>query len=172
LTGSGTLASRLAAQCPDVSLRVETDDDRLFLADLYASTREAELAHVPWDAAMKRRFLHDQFDLQRAHYRANYIGAEFLVVESEAERVGRIYLYRGKDEIRLMDIALVAERRGQGTGGALIEALMRVAREDVCQITLHVEPNNPAMRLYDRLGFRLIEERGVYVFLGWRAGVE
>ena len=29
------------------------------------------------------------------------------------------------------------------------------------------EPNNPALKLYERLGFRLIEERGVYLFLGW-----
>jgi len=34
---------------------------------------------------------------------------------------------------------------------------------------LHVEPDNPAQRLYQRLGFRLIENRGVYDFLGWKS---
>lgn len=163
----GTLATRLMSLCAGVSLRTERDDDMPFLADLYASTRETELEHVPWDADIKRRFLHDQFGLQHDHYVKNYDGAEFLVIEDGAERIGRIYLRRSNREVRLMDIALVPERRGQGTGGALIEALMRIARDEGWEITLHVEPNNPAMRLYDRYGFRLIENRGVYLFLGW-----
>jgi ribosomal protein S18 acetylase RimI-like enzyme len=169
LSGETTLAAQLMRRCPALSLREESDDDRAFMADLYASTRETELAHVPWEAATKRAFLHEQHALQHAHYRANYVGAEFLVIQAQSERLGRIYLYRkeGGREIRLMDIALVPERRGQGMGSALIEALLQIAGANGWEITLHVEPNNPAMRLYDRLGFRLIENRGVYLFLGW-----
>ena len=32
-------------------------------------------------------------------------------------------------------------------------------------ITIHVEKFNPALRLYERLGFLPIEDRGVYLFL-------
>jgi ribosomal protein S18 acetylase RimI-like enzyme len=167
LSGGGdTLARRLAALCPDVSLRVENDADRSFLDDLYASTRKEELAHVPWDDATKRAFLHEQFTLQHAHYIKNYVGAELLVIEQHGQPIGRIYLRRSGKEIRLMDIALMPERRGLGTGGALVRALAQLAREDGDEITLHVEPNNPAMKLYERMGFRLIENRGVYLFLG------
>ena len=166
MTGGDTLASRLAALCPDVSLRVENDADRAFLSDLYASTRQEELAPVPWDAATKRGFLAEQFTLQHAHYVKNYVGAEFIVIEQHGQSIGRIYVNRKGSEIRLMDIALVPEKRGQGIGRTLVEALARVAREDAAEITLHVEPNNPAMKLYDRMGFTLIENRGVYLFLG------
>ena len=38
----------------DGRLRPVADTDRAFLVDLYASIREPELAHVPWDAAAKR----------------------------------------------------------------------------------------------------------------------
>ena len=122
---------------------------------------------MPWPDEAKLAFLAEQFQLQRDHYRKNYQGAEFLVVEADGERIGRIYLYPSEREIRLMDIALVDARRGQGLGAALVQGLMQIAREDGREITLHVETNNPALRLYDRLGFRLIEERGVYLFLGW-----
>lgn len=166
MTGGGTLASRLAALCPDVSLRVAGDADRAFLADLYASTREEELAHVPWDAATKRRFLHEQYGLQHDHYVKNYVGAEFLVVEQSGYSIGRIYLYRKGAEIRLMDIALIPTKRGQGIGGKLVRALLKLADADAAEVTLHVEPNNPATKLYDRLNFQLIENRGVYLFLG------
>ena len=29
-------------------------------------------------------------------------------------------------------------------------------------VRIHVEKNNPAMHLYDRLGFRQVEDQGVY----------
>ena len=33
------------------------------------------------------------------------------------------------------------------------------------RVTIHVEPLNPARRLYDRLGFAVAEDQGVYVLL-------
>ena len=36
-------------------------------------------------------------------------------------------------------------------------------------VTIHVEVYNPAMRFYERLGFRPIEERGPYLLMEWRA---
>jgi predicted GNAT family acetyltransferase len=35
------------------------------------------------------------------------------------------------------------------------------------RVSIHVEHMNPAMRLYTRLGFRPVEERGVYVLMEW-----
>ena len=35
-------------------------------------------------------------------------------------------------------------------------------------LTIHVERFNPALRLYERLGFTLAEDKGVYLFLEWR----
>lgn len=121
---------------------------------------------MPWTAAQKRDFLETQFGLQHAYYRANYPGAEFLVVVVDDEPIGRIYLRRSDSEIRLMEIALEEKRRGRGFGRVLIQALCELADADDCEVTLHVEPANPACRLYRRLGFELIEERGVNLFLG------
>jgi len=50
----------------------------------------------------------------------------------------------------LVYIAVDASLRGQGTGGKLMQAALKAARGNVA---LHVEPNNPARRLYERLGF-------------------
>lgn len=154
---------------PGIGLRAESAADFPVLAELYAETRAAELAQVEWPEQAKRAFLHDQFQRQHAYYRQAYAGAEFLVIERAGNTIGRLYLHRGKSEIRLMDIALIAAERGHGIGTALIERLMDEAAQTASELTLHVEPNNPAQRLYARLGFHLIEERGVYHFLGWRA---
>lgn len=158
------------ARPPGLRFRAVVDADLPFLCALYASTREAELAQVSWPEEAKQAFLADQFRRQHEHYVRNYVGADFLVIERDDgnEKIGRLYVHRTPREIRLMDIALVASERGRGIGGALLAELMDEARATGAQITLHVEPNNPACRLYERLGFALIENRGVYLFLGWK----
>ena len=80
--------------------------------------------------------------------------------------IGRFYLCRFAHEIRVMDIALIEARRNAGIGTRLMRALLGVADAEGRSVTLHVEPDNPAQHLYRRLGFDLIEPRGVYDFLG------
>ena len=35
-------------------------------------------------------------------------------------------------------------------------------------VRIHVERNNPALRLYHRLGFSSVEDQGVYYLMEWR----
>jgi len=35
-------------------------------------------------------------------------------------------------------------------------------------VTIHVEAVNPAIRLYQRLGFKQIEDKGVYLLMEWK----
>ena len=47
--------------------------------------------------------------------------------------------------------------------------LQREVRGRGVPLTIHVERFNPALRLYERLGFEAIEDKGVYLFLEWTA---
>ncbi len=183
------LRAALAGLDRGLDLRGETGADLDFLIDLYTSTRWEELAPVDWPDAAKRAFLAEQARLQHAHYLEHYAGAEMLLISAPlaavlngasaavtpwidttaAERalIGRIYLRTGASEIRLMEIALLPDLRGRGIGRRLISTLQSAAEARSLDLTLHVEPNNPAQRLYQRLGFSLLEKRGVYDFLGW-----
>jgi ribosomal protein S18 acetylase RimI-like enzyme len=146
-------------------LRQVADADRPFLVELYGSTREAELAHLAWDEATKRAFVEQQFGAQDAHYRANYPGATLDVVEVDGERAGRLYVYRGRDDIRIMDIALAPAFRGRGIGSELLRGLIDEAEASGRKLSIHVEMNNPARTLYHRLGFEAVGEHGVYLLL-------
>ncbi len=150
-------------------LREEQEQDLPFLSQLYASTREDELAPVPWSAEEKKAFLADQFQLQHQHYRLHYANAGFWVIYIESVPVGRIYLHLSDDEVRLMDIALITGKRGLGIGSHLIKVLQAEAAEYAHSISLHVEPSNPAIRLYSRLGFVKQEQRGAYWFMTWKS---
>ncbi len=150
-----------------IGFRAVVDADLPVLQDIYAAVRREELAPVPWTDAAKRAFLDDQCVLQHQHYLKNYPGADLLLVLLDGRPIGRIYVYRTTTEIRLMDIALFDAERGRGIGSALLAEVLDEARRTSRRLTLHVEPDNPAQRLYRRLGFTLIENRGVYDFLGW-----
>ncbi|MGB8635959.1 MAG: GNAT family N-acetyltransferase [Rhodanobacteraceae bacterium] len=159
-----------AAGLPDdLAVRPEIDADRSFLAALYASTRKRELeAANHWSDAQRQQFLAMQFDAQHAHYREHFGDAEFAIIERAGVPIGRLYLQRREDEIRLIDIALNADQRGDGLGTAMLEALLGLAEQAGLAVRLHVEHFNPALRLYQRLGFKLVEDRGVYCFMAWQ----
>lgn len=154
---------------PTISLRSATAEDRDFLAKVYASTRIEELARTDWDAAQKADFCQRQFTAQDLHYRQHYPTAEYRVIQRADIAVGRLYLDRWPEEIRIMDIAILPAHRGHGIASQLLETLQGEAVGSDRSLSIHVERFNPALRLYQRLGFQLYEDKGVYLLLEWRA---
>lgn len=152
-----------------VCLRPISDEDLPFLERVYASTRTEELAQTDWDDTQKAAFLSSQFRAQHAHYSAHYADAQFHVIERQGEAVGRLYLHWRRDDLRIVDIALLPAARGGGTGERLLRALCEAASARGHGVSIHVEQMNPAMRLYQRLGFRKTGEHGIYHLMEWRA---
>jgi ribosomal protein S18 acetylase RimI-like enzyme len=150
------------------SLRPERESDLPFLERLYASTRAEELMLVDWDDARKASFCSQQFAAQRGWYKESYPAAEWGIVEVDGTPAGRLYVEERADEIRIVDVALVPEARGRGLGGALVARVLERGRAAGKPVTIHVERFNRALALYERLGFRLREDRGVHLFLEWR----
>ena len=93
-----------------------------------------------------------QFQFQTTHYRKHYGDALFQIILLQDVPIGRLYVHYGPREIRLMDIALLAEHRGRGWGRSIIEDLMREAAHQEKTVTLHVERFNPALRLLSSEG--------------------
>jgi ribosomal protein S18 acetylase RimI-like enzyme len=152
-----------------ITLRPIRPGDEPFLYEVYASTRQEELAVVPWDAAQKAAFLQMQFD---AHYQEHFAGAGFDIVLLDDQQAGRLYVARWSEEIRIIDVAVLPPFRNRQIGTRLITRLQEEAAAARKPVRIHVERLNPALRLYERLGFRTVEDKGVYLFLEWRAAGE
>jgi ribosomal protein S18 acetylase RimI-like enzyme len=150
-----------------ISLRPCLGADEAFLFRVYASTRADEMKLVDWDVAQKESFLRMQFNAQHQYYIDQYPNANFQVILRDGQPVGRLYINRREDEIRIIDIALLPNFRGQGIGSFLMESILSEAAQHNKTVTLHVEQYNPAMQFYERLGFRLVEDKGVYCFMKW-----
>ncbi len=148
-----------------LSLRPIADADREFLFRLYASTRQDELAVVPWSAEEKERFLRFQFEAQHVYYQEQFADARFDLVLLDGRPAGRLYVHRRPDEIRLIDIALMPEHRRRGLGGRLMRSVLEEADAAGLPVQIHVESNNPALRLYHRLGFVEVEHQQPYLLM-------
>jgi ribosomal protein S18 acetylase RimI-like enzyme len=151
-----------------VTLRPIEPADEQFLLRVYASTRADELAPIPWSPEQKDAFLRQQFHAQSVDWSKNHPGADFSIIEVDGAPAGRFYVDRGQEEICLVDIALLPEHRRAGIGTDLIRGLLAEAGTRAVPVTIHVEVFNPARALYERLGFVLREERGMYLFMEWR----
>jgi ribosomal protein S18 acetylase RimI-like enzyme len=142
-------------------------EDQDLLLRVYAGTRADELAPLPWTDEQKFAFVAAQFAAQTAHYAEHYDGMTSHVIVVGDEPAGRLLVARWPQEIRIVDISLLPEFRGSGTGSALLRDLMAEARDAGKRLSIHVEIHNPAMRLYERLGFRPAADEGVYVRMEW-----
>jgi ribosomal protein S18 acetylase RimI-like enzyme len=156
---------RLTGLPPGIEVRPSEAADRDFLLSVFGSTRDDELALIPWTEADKTAFVVSQFDAQDSYYRQIYSDAEFLVVLADGERVGRLYLAGIEDALRVIDIALLPAHRRHGIGSALMSSITAIADREGRSVTLHVEPWNPAKHLYERLGFVSEGARGIYEFM-------
>jgi len=149
------------------SLRPVQAEDEPLLFEIYASTRTEEMDLLAWDESQKEAFLRMQFAAQHQHYRKAFAEGRFDIVLSGERPIGRLYVARGPDEIRIVDIALLPEGRNQGIGSSLLKEILAEAREAGKPVRIHVERNNPALRLYERLGFSRIGDTGVYFLMEW-----
>jgi GNAT superfamily N-acetyltransferase len=161
-----------AAAAFGVAYRPMTDEDLLFVAALFASTRAEEVAATGWPPEMQRAFLDQQHRAQHQHYRNVYPDAEWLIIERAGDAIGRLYLHECDAELLLMDISLLPEQRGGGLGGAILADLLALASGKGKPVSLHVEKFNPARRLYQRFGFTVMEEQGIYDRMEWRPSAQ
>ena len=150
-----------------IILRPATDEDYSFMRNLYAATRADEMEHFPFDEAQKKSFLDQQFAAQFEHYNVHYPTAERNIVERNRVPIGRFWVDEWSDQIRIVDIALLPECRGSGIGSRLLHEVLGRGAAAGKPVSIHVEAYNPALRLYQRLGFEKIDTNGVYLLMRW-----
>ncbi|GHD65609.1 GNAT family N-acetyltransferase [Jeongeupia chitinilytica] len=145
---------------PHLRLRTVTAEDQSFLLQLYASTRADELNALGWQDAQRDAFVQMQFVAQQRAYFA-YPDAAFWLVLHDETPVGRLYLQDGVTALRVIDLSLLPEYRNRELGTALLAACCTQDKP----VQLHVDKTNPALRLYLRLGFVPVEDKGVYLLM-------
>jgi len=155
-----------------VKLRTATAGDEEVLLEIYASTRADELAVTNWSAPEREAFVRMQFAAQRDYYRTQYPNGDHRLILANGHPAGRLYTAENEDEIRILDITVLPHLRRAGIGTPLINEVLSRAKEAGKPVRIFVETLNPSRRLFERLGFTVIEEDGLNVLLECRPSTE
>ena len=102
---------------------------------------------------MQETFLRVQHLAQSRGYQAAHPRAERSIVLASGEPAGRWMVDREGESIVLVDVAFLPEHRGKGLGTALLKRLLAEGGAAGRKVKLQVTRGNPAIRLYQRLGF-------------------
>ena len=149
----------------NITLRPVSPDDHEFLTEVYGSTRAEELALVPWSDEQRQIFVRSQFAAQQDHYAKTYPAASHDIILSNNRPVGRLYVARLDQEIRIIDITLLPAERTAGIGSSLIKQLLDEANRSGKITRIYVEEFNPSLRLFERLGFSPSEQHGIHLLM-------
>lgn len=148
-------------------LRSAVAGDFAFIESLFNDVRAPEFELAGLDGPALAQLLAIQFRAQRTHYERAYPEREDFIIEVDGEPAGEWLVAELPHEVRLIDISLLRQFRGQGIGTSLLTGLQERAAGVCKPVVLHVEMHNPAKRLYDRFGFNVEEDVGIYWRMRW-----
>ncbi len=153
----------------NIKLRPSVPEDENFLVAVYGSTRQQELAMVPWTDEQKEAFIRFQLQAQLTHYQTEYPNAEYSIILFEAQPVGRLYLDRREAEIRIMDITLLPEHRGKGVSSPIIRHLMEEASASGKKLSINLDKLSQSQPIFEQFGFKPSEDSGFHVLYVWQS---
>ena len=151
----------------ELRLRPVTPEDASFLLRVYASSREMEMAMVPWTPEQKEAFLRSQFEAQTRDYTARNPGAEHSVLLYGGREVGRSFVTRAAGKIHIVDVTVLTSERGKGAGSAFVQRMQQEAAAAHLPLTIYVESFNPSLAFFAKRGFRPEKEEGIHLLLQW-----
>lgn len=149
-----------------IQLRASQLADRAFLLRVFTDSRPdlAMVQQLPDGQSLLRY----QFEMDEAQTKANYPNAEHDVVLYKNEPIGRFVVDRSGADYSIIWLGLLATYRRRGIGTSLLRHTLERARSECKGVRLQVAWFNfEALRLYERLGFTLLEDRQVYKVLYW-----
>jgi ribosomal protein S18 acetylase RimI-like enzyme len=151
-----------------ITLRPVTAEDQDFLLELYKSSRGDDLRKLGWSENEIGAFLKKQYEAQRMFEQRDHAQAVDEVILFSNQRVGRLQIDYGPDEIRCLDISLLPAFRNQGLGTSLIRRLQNEAADQHKTLCLQVIRFNRAFNLFERLGFATASETGTHFQMEWK----
>ena len=142
----------------NISLRSATHDDLDLLDDIHTLCMRSHVERVyPW----RPDFFKRTFDPSITR-----------VIMIDGSVAGMLKVSTGENGVHLRTIILLPEYRNRGIGAGIIAGLLEQAAAAGLPVRLQVLKGNYARRLYERLGFRMMEETATHDIMEWRGDNE
>jgi len=151
-------------------LRPAQAADEDFLFELYRDSLADEFASLPLRGAQLDFLVRMQFQARESGYSATFPHAADRIIVRGGKRIGRLLVAADEQEVRILDLAVLAAERGAGAGSFAIGEALREAAAAARALRLSVLKSNlPAASLYRRLGFRETSGDELYLEMEWAA---
>lgn len=150
-----------------VTFRDVTTADREFLFQVFESASRSNFMDAGLADESLEQILEMQFAAQDRGYSQTFPAADRKLICLSGKPVGRLYVSRTQNEIRLVEMTLLENVRNQGVGACVIRELINEAVELQVPLRLSVAFSNRALSLYQRLGFREIEQQSTTFTMEW-----
>jgi ribosomal protein S18 acetylase RimI-like enzyme len=154
-----------------LELRLVRREDEEFLSLLFESVRAPELKVLGWEQAQIRSFCSMQKQFRDLAFKNHAPAPTTLLITLDGSPVGRLDVAQDFSEWRVMTIELFTEFRGRGIGTEVLRWLAEAARAAGASIALQVRNDNPAQRLYLRMGFSVNAQDDLHLHMTWNASV-
>lgn len=96
-----------------------------------------------------------------AEFRRGFVIENIFIVVIAGKRAGYLNIIKEPAPIYIVNFQLSPVRRNQGIGTKLLNRLLAIHSKNSIQLTTFED--NPAKRLYERMGFVVIEKNGMTV---------
>lgn len=130
-----------------IDFRPVTPEDFAYCAKLYFEAMDATI-----------RALNLDLDRHTASFRNQWSAAEVRIVTRNGVDIGWLQTAAETDALFLKQLFVDAPLRNRGIGTVVMHRLMDEAAHAGRAVTLGVVKTNPALRLYERLGFTTTHE--------------
>ena len=157
-----------AAEPAGITLRPVHSGDEPFVFRLFTASRPdlewiTGISEDIKDSLVSQQYRYEQEQMLKEHPEG-----DFCIILLGGEPVGRLYVYCGIKILRIMAISLLPEYRGRGIGGKLLAGILKEAAGAGKQVRLQVAwYNSYARAFYEKLGFVVVEDAGVYCEMQW-----
>ncbi len=146
-------------------MRTANSVDEPFLQALFFDVRSVEFIQTGFLLEQLTPLLSMQYKAQKQSYNAQYPNAEHSIIELNGEKIGRLLVNRTANQSFLVDIAILHNFRGQGFGNRLLNKLK--AESESIGLSVY-KTNFGAIGLYEKHGFTVINDDGMYLEMEWK----
>jgi ribosomal protein S18 acetylase RimI-like enzyme len=152
-------------------VRPALPQDDKFQYDLAYGVMYEQLHAQLWDPNIRHPLMDLQVKSKRASYAAVHPQADYAIIMLDDQPVGRLIIDRSGEFYHLVDISIVPKQRSAGIGTRVVLGLCMEAELMRKSVRLYVSITNPrAKALYQRLGFRVIEDQQTDTLMERRPG--
>lgn len=144
---------------PNPQLMPAATENEDFIFEVFEVTMKDYVAWAwGWDKEVQRKRLLSEKNL-----------TGFQLIMLQEEKVGALLLEKTAHQHYLRTIFLLPKFHGQGIGREIVLSLQDDARIAMKPLGLRVIQVNPARRLYERLGFKVIGQDEKTLLMQWQA---